>query len=100
MASYEDLYKLAANTKLQQRTIVAVEKQAVLIVEEDVATANHANRLIWAAGVLRDPGSAAKAMLHAVLAINSGLTTEQILGASDADIQANVATTVDLFATG
>jgi len=100
MAAYEDLYKLAANTNLQQRTMVAAEKQAVLIVEEDAATANHANRLIWAASVLREPSSAAKAMLNAVLAINSELTTEQILGASDAAIQANVATTVDLFATG
>jgi len=100
MASYIELQNLAANAQLQQKVAVACVVEAADIAEEDPGTTNHANRLLWAASALRDPGNIGRAMLWAVLAINKELTAQQIIDASDVAIQANVKATVDLFASG
>lgn len=100
MAIYLELFSAAADSDLQDKLVASVEIAAIEIHDEDDATVNHANRLIWARQVLQDPKSKGQQMLRAVIAINRALTLAQILGASDGAIQTNVNDTVDLFADG
>jgi len=52
--AYTDIYTAATTTDsvLHQQIAVAMFKAAVDIVNEDVGTANHYNRLVWAKKVL------------------------------------------------
>ena len=67
---------------------------------ESDQTTNHANRLIWAAGVFDNPRQEAERMYWALLAANEAQTVATITSASDSAIQTNVDAAVDLFATG
>jgi hypothetical protein len=100
VATYTELYDLHADSALRNRIIVACLVQANTIRGESGATANHANRLIWAAKVFADPSTEATRMFWAVLAVNKDATTAQITGATDVAVQSAVAAVVDLFATG
>lgn len=100
MASYFDLLQAAENDDLNRRMRVAVVIAAETIRTESATTNNHANRLIWAKGVFAAPDATAKTMLMAVLAQNRNSTLAQIVGASDAAVQAAVDAAVDVFATG
>jgi hypothetical protein len=56
MATYLDIYNLQyTETLLRQRTQVAISHAANDVINEDPATANHANRIVWANEVLANP---------------------------------------------
>ena len=86
--------------ELERRVVAAVGKQASSIVTtEDPATANHANRLAWAKGVLRS-GTALQAagetfMSH--IAFNGTIAASLAAGEQppDADIEYVVNVSVD-----
>lgn len=100
MATYLELYDLRVNSPLLNRITSAVAVQAEVIRNENNATANHANRLIWAKQAFQDPESKAKQMVWAILAANASATVAQITGATDAAVLSAVAAAVDLYATG
>jgi hypothetical protein len=100
MATYVELLSAAQNPNVADRVKVACIIAAETIRLEPGATANHANRLIWAKGVFADPGTAAGRMLWAVLAQNAAIPLATIVGASDATVQAAVNAAVDVFANG
>ena len=100
MATYLELVGAARDSDLQDKVLAAVSVGAITIHNEDPVTTNHANRLLWAKATLSGPSDAAAAMLRAVLAINESASLGSILGATDAAIQANVDSAVDLFADG
>ena len=100
MAANEELFSLMNDSALRNNVTVACIKAAEAIMLEDGGTANHANRLVWAAAVFGNPKPESNRMFMAILAANSALTVEQIRGASDEAIEANVGDHVDLFAVG
>ncbi len=100
MATYVELYAFNNDSALVNKLTVACVIEADVIRIEDGGTANHANRLIWAAAVFGAPGDEARRMLWALLAANKDATVAQIQAATDAAIQAKVSAAVDLFATG
>lgn len=101
MATYEELHGLmSGSSALRNRVVVAVVVAAEEIRGEDGGTANHANRLIWAAGAFARPTAIADELLMAVLAANKDLAVSAIESATDAAIQSAVDAVVDLFATG
>lgn len=100
MATYTELFGLRNNSALRNRVTTAVLISAETVMAELDTVPNHANRLLWAKDVFASPSTEADRMFMAVLAANKDATVAQILGASDAAIQANVDAHVDLFATG
>jgi len=100
MASYAELYGLRNDSALRNRVMVACIIAAEVVMAEVDTTPNHANRLVWAASVFANPVAEASRMFMAILAANSGLTVEQIQGATDAQIQTGVDDHIDLFAVG
>ena len=100
MASYPELKSLFSNSDLQDRAEVACIIAAQTIKEEDGATANHANRLVWAKEAFSSPKAMASKMLMAILAANEGLSVSAITGATDSALQSNVDAVVDIFADG
>lgn len=100
MATYAELLTASENATLNNKMRVAVVIAAEKVRTESNATANHANRLLWAKAVFADPNSEARRMMWAVLAQNQGATLAQITGATDATVQTAVDAAVDVFATG
>lgn len=100
MATYAEILTASENETLNNKIRVACVIAAEAIRTEATATANHANRLIWAKSVYQNPVAEAKRMLWSVLAQNNGATLAAITGAADATVQAAVNTAVDSFATG
>ena len=100
MAAYSELRGLFNNSELKNKVEVACIVAAEAIMQEDTGTTNHSNRLVWAKKAFEDPNQTANGMLMALLAQNKDQTTGVITGASDAQIQTNVDTAVDLFADG
>lgn len=100
MATYAELHSLKNNDSLIERTRVACAVAADIIRTEDPGTPNHANRMTWAGQILANPDGIGKAMLWAVLVANRDSTTQQIIDATDAQVQTAVDAAVDLFATG
>jgi len=100
MASSEELLTLFNNSAMRNKVMVATILAARAIQVEAPATANHANRLLWAKRAFRSPDALATEMWMSVLAANASYTVAQITGASPEAIQANVDETVDLFADG
>ncbi len=100
MATYLELYSLQSDDALRNKIRVAVTIAAETIQTEDVGTANHANRALWAAEAFANPIQEADRMRWAVLASNKDNATAAILGATDAQIQTAVDAAVDLFAIG
>ena len=100
MATYNEIYGLHNESELINKVTVACIVAAENIMGEVDTTPNHANRLTWAASVFQNPKSEADRMYWAILAANNENTVAQIIGASDAIIQAAVDDHVDLFATG
>lgn len=98
MASYTELRSLMDDNDLENRCQVAVIIAANTIQTEDPATANHANRLLWAEKAYGSPGALANKVLMAVLAANKDLTVAQIQGATDAQLQTKVDEAIDVFA--
>lgn len=100
MATYLELEDLFGNGTLKAKIRAAVIIAAESIRTEDPATANHANRLIWAKQAFSNTESAVSEMLKATLAANKDASVAQITGASDATVQAAVDAAVDIFADG
>lgn len=100
MATLIELYNLRNDSALRARITSAVAIAAEAIRIEDVATANHANRLIWAKDAWTDPEAMATRMLWAILSANESATVAQITGASEAAVKSNVANAVNVFADG
>ena len=100
MATLLELRGLLRDNVLHQKVEAAVLIAANAIRVEAAATANHANRLVWAKQAFASPVSKVEGMLSAVLSANASATVAQIQGASDAAIQSNVNVAVDLFADG
>lgn len=100
MATYEELEDLFNAPRLKAQTRVAVIVAAADINSEDPATANHANRLMWAKSAFANTEHVAEDVRKAVLAANKNATVAQINSATDAQVQANVDGVVDLFADG
>lgn len=98
MATYSELLQAAENDALRQKIRVAVIIAAEAIRIEVDTTANHAARLVWAAATFRNPVVEADRMLWAVLAQNKDATFAQIIGATDAQVQAAVNGAVNVFA--
>lgn len=100
MATYAELFDLKNNTPLKNRITSAIAVQAEIIRLENVATNNHANRLLWAKQAFASPEGKASDMIWGILASNRTLTTAQIQNATDAAVLGAVAALVDVYATG
>jgi hypothetical protein len=100
MATYLELLGANENSLLNQKVRVACVIQADVVRREAPATANHANRLLWAKAVFNDPVREGTRMMWAVLAQNEAVALATILAASDATVLSAVAAAVDVFATG
>jgi hypothetical protein len=98
VASYADLFTEYKSTLLLERVAVAVIIAADTILNEDPATTNHANRLVWAKDAFINPENYSRKFLAAILAANKNATVAQIQGSTDAQIQNNVDAAVDVFA--
>lgn len=101
MATYEEIYKLrvSGNTaSISNRCQVAVAKAAYDIMNEDVGTANHANRIIWAKSALADPGPKATEMIWQVLSNATIASSGE--NSTDNDIQFVINGLINNFATG
>jgi hypothetical protein len=99
MATYVELLQAAEDDTLNKKARVAVIIAADVVRAEAGATANHATRLAWASQALRDPIGEGKRALWCALAQNAGLTSAQLLAASDAALQTAINAAVDLLAT-
>ena len=97
MATYLELVEASGNGPLRQKIAVACVVAAEAIRVEDVATANHAARLVWAKSVYKSPGTVADEMMWPVLAQNKAATLAQITGATDASIQTAVDAAIAVF---
>lgn len=100
MATYSELLFASVNDTLKQKILVACVIAAETVRTEAGATANHANRLIWAKAVNANPENEAKRMMWPVLAQNQAQTLAVILAATDASVQTAVNAAIDVFATG
>ena len=82
MAEYKDLYGLFNNSELRNRVVAATTIAAYGL----LAATPTVNDRAWFSAVMANPkGEGSKAFI-AVLAANSGLSTEAVTGASDATI--------------
>lgn len=95
MATLQEHYDLANGGALRGRVIAACAKAATDIVNENPLTANHANRMIWAA---KDPAENAEQMKWPV-ALNATIAAAGA-AATDGDIQFVVNSHINAFATG
>ena len=100
MATYSELRQLFGHGDLRNKIEVACIIAAEAIRTEDVATTNHANRILWAKKAFSNPNGIRDEMLMALLAANQEATVAAITGATDAVIQAKVDAAVDVFADG
>lgn len=98
MATYAELLQAAGNSDLLARIRVACIVSAEQIRTEAGATANHAQRMVWAKAVFENPEREALRMLWAVLAQNRSATLSQIINATDAAVQTAVDAAVNVFA--
>lgn len=97
--AYIDTYNLRYESRdLTNRTEVAVTVAAQNILNEDEATANHANRALWAQWALKNSRQAAEQMMWGIV----GNATIQANGdnSSDGDIQFVVDSLINSFADG
>ena len=97
MASYMELFALRQNSDLQDKIAVAVAKKAQTLLDGGTLTAA---AVAWSLEAIQNPKGKADALINYVLVKNSDLTTAQIVGASDADIQAAVGAAVDVLISG
>lgn len=92
MASYDELFKIGLDDRLRNRVAVAVLVKAVAISEQVGPTQLEID---WAREAFSNHIALAEPILYAVLAANKGATVDQIKGAPDTAIQANVDSVVE-----
>lgn len=85
---------------LFDKVISACLVAAETIRNENVATNNHVNRLVWAKQAFQNPKTKAAELFGALLAANAGVTQTQIEQAGDPAIQSAVDAAIDIFADG
>lgn len=100
MATLSELATLLNDGPLIDKCKAACLVAATAIIAESGATANHANRLLWAKKAFIDPVSQGTLMVRAVLGANASATLVQINSATDASIQTAVNAAVDTVADG
>lgn len=100
MAEYEELRALFADGALRNKIEVACIITAWTILQEDVGTTNHANRVVWAKQVFDNTRLPAEKLLKALLAANKDETVATIQAASKEALQTLVDDAVDVFADG
>ena len=98
MATFLELRGLFNDVALRNRVEVAVIIAANNIAQN--STAESDERLTWAKNALNAPGREADKALLVALAVNSTAAVAQIQGASDAALQTNVDSAVDVLAIG
>jgi len=98
MATLNELRQLFTNAELKNKVESACIITAYAILSEDAATTNHAQRQKWAVQAFTNPKTIANQMLKVALAAKKASTVENILTASDSDIQTAVDNAVDIFA--
>jgi hypothetical protein len=94
--TYIEIFQLQyEEAEFQQRTQVAIEHAAYDVINEDVATPNHANRLIWAQTTLNNP----RRMMELEMALVVQNSTIQAGGnnSTDNDIQFVVNALIDPY---
>ena len=84
MATYTELFGLRNDSELRNKVVAAVAVQADVIRNEPGATANHANRVLWAKDAFTKPEAEAGKMVWALLAANKAATVAS--RASDAAV--------------
>lgn len=95
MANYNEIFdQIYSNPLFEKQVIVACLTAADTIIHEDIATANHDNRLIWARAVLVNPTQAARKMMP-VMIVN---TTIQSSTYTDTDILWLVQSNIEAYA--
>lgn len=97
MATYQEMYDLTHNQPLLQRVMAAVAVLAETIRGEAPTTTNHAERMRWAQGALRNVDGTARSLMWVVIAQSRTFTAAQIEGASDAAVQTAVNSAVELL---
>ena len=97
MATYLELFALRSNSDLQDKIAVAVAKKAQALLDGETPTTA---AVAWAQEAIQNPKTKADALINYVLVKNSEMTTAQIVAASDAVIQTQVDTAVDVLISG
>ena len=97
MASYTELYTILSDRTLKNKVLIAVIVAADTVRGEDAGTTNHADRLIWANAAFSAPHVEAEKAMMALLAANNTATLSNIISATDAAIQANVDSVIDVL---
>jgi hypothetical protein len=95
MATYNELASLnedAGWPAFADKALISVIKKATEIVDE---ASPSATRLSWARSALGSPRGSTNELIFYAVAKNSGLTTAQILGASDSAVQTNIDEAID-----
>jgi hypothetical protein len=99
MATLIERYDLQyGHTLLRQRVQVAIESAAYDVINEDPATANHANRIIWANTALNNPERLTA--IEMSLVVQNPAIAAAGDNATDGDIQFVVNGLVDPIANG
>jgi len=94
MATYEQIYDIWDGDKLKKEIVIAILKAAQDILNEDLGTTDHANRIKWANAALNDPYLWGIKMSVAVITsatIQSGTYT-------DGDVQYLINSAINTFA--
>lgn len=91
-----DTYNLKSSAEFKARVAAAIAVASNNIINEDVATANHAERLAWAKNAIKNAESVSEQMLWLVVQ-NATIATNG-LSSSDNDIQFTVNSNIDFLA--
>ncbi len=87
MATYTEIRGLfSTNSGLIGKVEVAI----IIAAQNLLSGTPTADQISWAARVFESPNSESKKALMSILAVNNGLTVEQIQSAADSAIQTNV----------
>lgn len=83
---------------LKSKTTTAIAKKAVDVLNENVATENHVNRVIWAKDVLANSQQMAERILWSVIADPAIVLVGE--AATDVQILTAVTNVINVFALG
>lgn len=98
MATYDECLTAMESEALMRKVRVAVLVAVDTVRAEAVATANHANRLVWARRALDNPDGEAHKVIGMAVVQNRANTLAQITGASDSGVQSAVDALIDVLA--
>lgn len=99
MATLLERYELQyTHSRLRQRSQIAIESAAYDVINEDPATANHANRILWANTALNNPEKLTS--IEMSLIVQNPTIAAGGDDATDGDIQFVVNGLIDPIANG